>query len=97
MEKLGYLHVREDILAPIRGKWPTRVLQDHLLPQFLGDAKALLRSKARNALAPVLILGLPRRRPFTGDEFTNTAYNHKSILSHRLVWSQALEASSRLP
>jgi len=65
MEELGDVHVREDILTPIRGMWPTGVLQEHLLPQLLGDAKALERSKALNALAPVLVLGLPRRRPFT--------------------------------
>ena len=93
MEKLGEVHVKEDILTPIRGMWPTRVLQEHLLSQFPRDAKTLERPKARNALAPVLVLGLPRRRPITGDEFANTACNHKSILSHRLVWSQILAAS----
>ncbi len=96
MEKLGDMHVRDDILTPIRGIWPTGVLQEHLLPQLLGDAKTLDRSKARNALAPVLVFGLPRRRPITGDEFANTACNHKSILSHLSVWSQTLEALSHL-
>ena len=56
MEEPGDVHVREDILTPIRGTWPTGVLQERLLPQLLGDAKALERSKALNALPPVLVL-----------------------------------------
>ncbi len=34
MEKLGEAHVKEDILTPIRGMWPTGVLQEHLLAQL---------------------------------------------------------------
>ena len=86
------MHVREDILTAIRGIWPTRVLQERLLPQFLGNAKTLERSKARYTFPPVLVLGLSRRLPLTGDEFDNTACDHELILSHRLVWSQILEA-----
>ena len=78
----------ERILTPVRRMWPAGLLQERLLTQLLGDAKALERPEARDTLAPVLVFGLPRRRPVTGDELANTARNHKSILSCRLMRSQ---------
>ena len=55
-EELGEAYVREDIVTPVRGMWPARVLQKGLLPQLFGDAKALERSEARDTLGPVLVL-----------------------------------------
>jgi hypothetical protein len=91
MDKLGEVHVRENVLTPIRRMWPTGVLQERLLPQLLGDTKTLEWPKASYARAPVLVLGFPCRRPFTGDEFAYVACNHNPIVSHRLVWSQIIE------
>lgn len=88
MKELGQVHVREEILTSVRKRWPARMLQECLLPQLFGDAKALERSEASDARAPILVFGLPRRRPCTGDELTNTARHHTSILPRRLVTSQ---------
>ena len=76
MEELGQTRVGEEILTPVSGVRPGGVLQERLAPQLLGDAQALPRSEARDALAPVRVLGLARRAPVAGDELANTACDH---------------------
>lgn len=76
MEKLGQARVGEQILTPIIRVGPGGVPQERLAAQLFGDAQALHGSEARDALAPVRVLGLARRAPVAGDERPNSACNH---------------------
>ena len=80
MKELGEAHVGEEILTPVVGVRPGGIPQERLAPQFLGDAQALQRSQAGDALAPVQVLGLARRGPVAGDEFANAACDHSFIV-----------------
>ena len=63
MEDLGQACVGEEVLAPILGVRPGGIPQERLTPQLLGDAQALPRPEASDALAPICVLGLTRRAP----------------------------------
>ena len=79
MEELGDAYVEEEILTPVRRARPGRVLEERLASQLVGDAQALQRSEARDALAPVRILGLAYRAPVAGHELANTACDHDPL------------------
>ena len=87
MKKLGQAHVGEEILAPVSGARPVGVLQERLAPQLFGDAQALQRSEAGDALAPVRVLGLAHRAPVAGDELANAAGDHNPIVPRRRPWA----------
>lgn len=65
MQSLGEAHVIEHIPTAVFGVRPAGVLQERLSPQLVGDAQALQRSEAGDALAPVRVFGLARRAPVT--------------------------------
>ncbi len=81
MEELSEAHVGEEILAAVGGVRPGRVLQQRLASQLVGDAQSLPRSEARDALAPVRVLGLARCAPVPGNEFPNPACDHSVIIA----------------
>lgn len=81
METLGEAHVGEEILTPIGGARPGRVLQERLAPQLLGDAQALQGAEASDPFAPVRVLRIARRGPVAGDELANTACDHVFIVA----------------
>ena len=56
MEPLGQADVCDEILPPVGGARPAGVLRDHLTPQLLGNAQALQRPEASDALSPVRVL-----------------------------------------
>ena len=71
----------EEILVPVRGVGPGRVLHASLAPQVVGDAQSLQRAEPRDPLAPVVVLGVARLGPAAGDELLDAALNHEGILS----------------
>ena len=80
MEEFGQARVGEKILTPVGGVRPCGVLQERLAPQLLGNAQALQGSEARDALAPVRVLGLAQSTPVAGDELANAACDHDLIV-----------------
>ena len=85
MEELGEAQVCLEILTPIVGMRPAGMLREHLTPQLLGNAERLDRSEARDALAPVGVLGLTRRAPISRDELANPSRNHQLIVARCLT------------
>ena len=81
MEELGKPDVCVEILAPVVGLRPAGMLRKRLAPQLLGDAERLDWSEACDSLAPVIVLGLTRRAPISGDEVANPSRNHESIVA----------------
>ncbi len=96
MKELSEAHVGEEIVTPVGGVRPRGVLQQRLAPQLLSDAQALPRSEARDALAPVRVLGLTRGAPVAGDELPNTACDHDFILARYLAPGQQAPMHSGL-
>ena len=81
MEPLGQADVCDEILPPVGGARPAGVLRDHLTPQLLGNAQALQRPEASDALSPVRVLGLTHRAPVAGHELADAAGNHGFIVA----------------
>ncbi len=77
-----------EILAPIVGIRPVRMLRERLAPQLLGNPERLDRSEARDALVPVSVFGLTGRDPISRNELLNPSRNHGSIVAPRITTLQ---------
>jgi hypothetical protein len=72
--------VELEVIAPECGGGPGRILQESLPTKFIGHAEPFERTKARDALAPVLGLAVASRLPVPGDELVNAPRDHADIL-----------------
>ena len=81
MKESGQSHVREQIFPPVVGAGPGRIPQEHLAPQFAGDAQALLWAEATDAVTPVGVFGLARRGPVARHECPDAPSDHVSIVA----------------
>lgn len=85
----------QEILVSFRRARPRGVLKERLATQLIRDAQALERAQARDAIAPVCVLGLAGSEPVTGDELTNAARDHSSLYRGPVRGSDPLGGATR--